>query len=419
MSVEAVIATQWGGEGRPPWEPLPHQVMPHPPAPGKWWWLVTGGRGIGKTSTGAHTVDRLARTTRSRGAIIAATLADARETCVLGESGVLAANPAVRFNVSTGVLHWPNGSQARIFGAFTPDDVERLRGPQHDWVWGDELASWRQLDRSGDRDIWAIMDAGLRGGPAPFGLFTTTPKPRARYRALLNDPRCVVTRATTRDNPHLHQSVRDDFYATYGDTRIGRQELEGELLEDAPGALWDQETVEQARGLWRAGLEWRRILVALDPAVTSGEDSDETGITVVAASGDMWAVLEDLSGRYQPSEWVDVAIDALKRHDADGVVGEVNNGGDMIRELFRRHDPAVQFFEARATRGKVRRFEPVALRYRQARVMHAPGLHRLEDQMLTWEQDSGWSPDRLDACAWGLTALDAPRLWDVSDRHLA
>lgn len=417
MTVEAVIAEHWGGAVRPAWTPLPHQVMPRPPVPGKWFWLLTGGRGIGKTDTGAHVVDRLARQAKTRGAIIAPTLADARETCVLGESGVLAANPAVRFNVSNGVLHWPNGSQARIFGAFTPEDVERLRGPQHHWVWGDELAAWKQIDKPGDRDIWKIMDAGLRAGPNPFGLFTCTPKPRARYRALLNDPRCVVTRATTRDNPYLAQTVRDDFYATYGATRIGRQELEGELLEDAPGALWTAEGIEAAQGLW-APSEWRRVLVAVDPAVTSGEDSDETGVVVVAATGDSWAVLEDCSGRYAPSEWVDAAIDALRRHDADGVVGEVNNGGDMIRELFRRHDSSVQFFEVRATRGKVRRFEPVALRYRQGRVMHAPGLVRLEDQMLTWEQDSDWSPDRLDAAAWGLTALDAPRLWEVTDRHV-
>jgi hypothetical protein len=223
------------------WAPEPHQI---PPAGDGWkWWLFLAGRGAGKTDAGAHYVDRYARHNPGhRIAVIAPTLADARETCVRGESGLQNANPAIRFNVNDGTLHWPNGARGRIFGAFTPEDPERLRGPQHHLVWGDELAAWRWLE-----EVWKQMDFGLRLGRRPHGIFTTTPKSKPRIRRLLGDALCVVTRATTDDNPHLRDHVRAGLYDEYGGTVFGRQELLGELIDDEEDTVVPWSWVERCR----------------------------------------------------------------------------------------------------------------------------------------------------------------------------
>lgn len=222
------------------WVPLLHQTPPD----GDWlYWVLRAGRGAGKTDAGSHYTDSYAEAHPGcRIAVIAPTLGDARETCVYGETGLLAANRLIEFHISRGVLTWPNGSQARIFGAYTPEDVERLRGPQHHLAWCDELASWPKLD-----GCWNNLRLGLRLGEQPRAVITTTPKPRKKLLEIMDDPHAVVVHATTADNPYLSTGVRGEFYRLYGGTRLGRQELEGELLMDTPGALWTWEMIERSR----------------------------------------------------------------------------------------------------------------------------------------------------------------------------
>lgn len=378
------------------WTPQPHQV---PPETTDWkWWFLLAGRGAGKTEAGARYVDRYARLHPGhRIAIIAPTLGDARETCVRGDSGLMQVNGQIRFNVNDGTLKWPNGSQARIFGAFTPEDVERLRGPQHHLLWGDELAAWRYLD-----DVWKMMEFGLRLGHRPHGVLSSTPRPRPRIKKLVASSDAVISRATTDDNPHLHPSVRAALYEEYGGTRLGRQELLAELLEDVPGALWKREWInysEPPRDL--------RVVIGLDPAVTANENSSLTGIVVAGWShhqGRAW-VLADLSCRETPDEWARIVGDAFDEYEATAVIAEVNQGGDLVERQLQAAYPGIPVRQVRATRGKLIRAEPVAIKYEQGRVDHARVLADLEDQMCQFTHDSEESPDRLDALVWALWDL--------------
>jgi phage terminase large subunit-like protein len=377
------------------WQPHPHQVPP--PPPWKYWFLLAG-RGAGKTEAGARYVDAYARRNPGhRIAIIAPTLGDARETCVRGESGLIQANPSIRYNVNAGILTWPNGAQARTFGAFTPEDVERLRGPQHHLVWCDEIAAWRYLD-----DVWKMMEFGLRLGARPHGVLSSTPRPIPRIKALIASPNVIVTRATTDDNPSLHPDVRAALYAEYGGTRLGRQELLAELLEDVPGALWKREWIRYDDP--PADL---RIVVGVDPAVTSGEDSSLTGIVVAGFSPQQQHayVLADLSLRATADEWAGVVVRAFHEYGASAVIAEANQGGDLIRSLLANIDPGVPVRLVRATRGKLIRAEPVAIKYEQGRVSHVRPFPELEDQMCSFTHDTEESPDRMDALVWALWDL--------------
>jgi len=383
-----------------------------PPDGGWRVWLILAGRGFGKTRTGAEWVRSLAEAGRARRiALVAETAADARDVMIEGESGLLACCPPwarPRYEPSKRRVTWPNGAVATSFSA---DDPDQLRGPQFDAAWVDEVAKWRY------EAAWDNLMLGLRLGADPRCVATTTPKPRAWLTRLIADPGTVVTRGGTRENAaNLAPAFLDQILARYAGTRLGRQEIDGELLTEIPGALWTRALIEAARDDPQPPAELARIVVAVDPAVTSGTDSDETGIVVAGVDvgggdGGRFRVLEDLSGRLSPDLWARRVVDAFRRHRADAVVCEVNQGGDLVAATLRTVDPALPVRAVRATRGKRLRAEPVAALYEQGRVRHHGAFPALEDQMAGFTGAPGdASPDRLDALVWALTdlAFDRP-----------
>jgi predicted phage terminase large subunit-like protein len=385
------LRTDWRYVGRP---------NQQPPA-GAWrTWLLLAGRGFGKTRTGAEWVRAQVQAGRSRIALVAPTAADARDVVVEGESGLLAvcrrAGQEPTYEPSKRRITWPSGAMATTYSADEPD---RLRGPQHDAAWCDELAAWRYPE------AWDMLRFGLRLGDDPRTIVTTTPRPTALMRDLIGAPDTVTTRGSTYDNAsNLSASFIAAIRARYEGTRLGRQELHAELLDDVPGALWTRALLDDA--LARSSTPTLvRVIVAIDPAVTSSNDSDETGIIVAGVDdAGIGHVLEDLSGRLSPDAWARRAVDAYRRHRADRVVAEVNNGGDLVETVLRTLNQDVSYRAVRASRGKHARAEPVAALYEQGRVRHAAGLDRLEDQMATWVPGHD-SPDRLDALVWALTDL--------------
>jgi len=373
---------------------LPHQIAP----PGDWHtWLLMSGRGGGKTFAAAYHVDRYAsKNPTARIAIIAPTLGDARKTCVEGETGILSFNRGVRFNRSWGELTWPNGARAVLFGAHTPDDAERLRGAQHDLVWFEELAAARQLDECFDN-----MQFGLRLGVNPRLIVSTTPKPRKRLQAIIADPSTVVTRAATRDNPHLHESVRARLYDRYDGTRLGRQELAGEILEDIAGALWTRRTLDDLRVV--AFPDLARVVVSVDPSITAG--GAECGITVQGIDdAGVGYLLDDVSTQGTPAEWSRQAVAAYHRFKADRLVAETNQGGEMVRQTIASVDPRVSYRGVHASRGKFTRAEPISALYEQGKVHHVGVFPELEDELCSWVPGDA-SPNRLDALVHGFTDL--------------
>jgi phage terminase large subunit-like protein len=246
-----------------------------------------------------------------------------------------------------------------------------------------------------------MLMLGLRLGTDPRVVATTTPKPVKLVRDLMAT--AVVTRSTTYDNlDNLAPTFREQILSRYEGTRLGRQELLAELLEDVPGALWTRDLIEKARGV---APDLSRIVVAIDPAVTSGEQSDATGIIVVGAIANVGYVLEDLSGRYPPEQWANIAVDAYRRWEADRIVAEANNGGDLVASVLRAVNPNVPVRLVRASRGKRARAEPVSALYEQGRIIHAGTFPELEDELCVWTPDTVESPDRMDAMVWGLTDL--------------
>ena len=368
-------------------------------------WLLIAGRGFGKTRTGAEFVRacvaaRLAR----RVALVAPTALDARNVMVEGESGLLSIGPAGErpdYEPSLHRLTWRNGAIATTYSADEPD---RLRGPQHDFAWCDELAAWRYPA------AWDMLMFGLRVGADPRVVVTTTPRPIKLLRELLADPKVVTTRGRTIENQaNLAPAFLDQIVRRYQGTRLGRQELDAEILDDMPGALWQRGMIEAART--STAPELSRVVVAIDPAVSASEEADETGIIVAGrdANGQGY-VLADGSGRYTPAEWAGVAIKAYRTHQADRIVAEINNGGDMVEATLRMIDPNVPFSAVRAARGKVARAEPVAALYEQGRIHHIGAFPQLEDQMCSFTSDfdrnaAGYSPDRVDALVWAFTDL--------------
>ena len=404
-----------------PWEALarPAQRLPV----GDWLiWLMLAGRGFGKTRSGAQWAKQQALDMpRSRGALIAATWPDGRDTMVEGESGLLAILPPsvirggsveTSWNRSLGELYLANGSRLKVFSSEKPG---RLRGPQHHYAWGDEPAEWQDAAAGAGRDTtWSNLMFGLRLGQQPRVMLTGTPKPVQLIKDLLfvhgdrrqgRRPDVHLTTGSTYDNlDNLAPTFREQILAQYEGTRIGRQELQAELLEDVEGALWQLSRIEELRAA-RAP-ELVRVVVAIDPAVTSGEDSDETGIVVAGRGLDGHGyVLADRSGRFTPKGWAERAVLALDDHKADRVVAEANNGGDMVEATLRTVRATVPFLKVTATRGKRIRAEPIAALYEQGRVHHVGSFDQLEDQMCSWLPDSGESPDRMDALVWALSEL--------------
>jgi len=382
----------------------PEQLAP----PGDWTsWVFCGGRGAGKTRSGAEWVQERVAAGARYIHLIAPTAADYRDVQIEGPAGLLTiAAPHLRpvWQPSLRKLTWPTGAQALCFSGDTPD---ALRGPQADTIWIDELCSMRQAQEVLDNAYF-----GLRVGRDPRCLITTTPRPLKVFKALLSGETgvagaVVVTRSSSyanRDN--LAPSFFASIVGKYEGTRLGRQELEAELLTDTPGALWRLERIEELR-VRTAPQPLQRVVVAIDPAVTFGPEADETGIIVagLGSLGDAF-VLDDLSGRYPPEEWARRAIAAYRNWSADRIVGEVNNGGDLIEATLRSVDPAIPFSAVHASRGKLTRAEPVSALYERGRVHHVGVFGLLEDQMTSYDGSrSAASPDRLDALCWAIHAL--------------
>lgn len=347
----------------------------------------------------------------SRIALIAPTARDARNVMVDGESGILAVcwehdrdhKGAVtgrpHYEPSKAQVTWENGARAFLYSAEEP---ERLRGPQHDTFWADELAAWKYL-----RDTWDMAMFGLRLGADPRKMITTTPKPLTILREIMADPATVISRGSTFDNAaNLAPSFLSSIRKTYDGTRLGRQELFAELLEEAEGALWSRDMIEKARHKGDVP-EMARIVVAVDPAITATEESNETGIIGAGLGRDgKGYVLADRSGRHTPAGWAREAIKLYRDLGADRVVAEGNQGGEMVRHTIETEWKAAPVTIVHAHRGKQARAEPVAALYEQGKVRHAGSFQELEDQMVNWEPLSGLpSPDRLDAHVWAFTDL--------------
>ncbi|WP_308916800.1 DNA-packaging protein [Jannaschia sp. LMIT008] len=391
---------------------LPHQ---QPPA-GDWrTWVVLGGRGAGKTRAGAEWVRAQVEGPRPldagrarRVALVGETYDQVRDVMIEGDSGLLACTPPDRRPdwISTQrKLVWPNGAVAVVCSA---SDPEAMRGPQFDAAWVDELAKWRRA-----HDAWDMLQFCLRLGDDPRAVVTTTPRNVEVLRTLLAQDDTVTTQAPTEANranlaPGFLSAVRRRF----GGTRLGRQELDGVLVDEVPGAFWTAAGLDALRGTPPARFD--RVVVGVDPAVTSQSGSDETGIVVVGVVQDgppsdwtAW-VLEDASvSGATPSQWAAAVADAYDRHGADRVVAEGNQGGDMIEAVLRQAAPSVSYRKVTARRGKSARAEPVAALYERGRVRHVAGLVPLEDQMCAMAS-SGYggsgSPDRCDALVWALWA---------------
>ena len=389
-----------------PWAPLPHQVAPD----GDWYlWLLLAGRGAGKTDACAYYFDRFMRQNPgARGGIAAPTLGDAAEACVFGPSGLVAHNPWVKFGTHAGgtYVRWPNGSTAQLFGAYTRQDVERFRarGNRH-LYWCEELAAWRYL-----KEAWENMELGLRQGVNPRVIASTTPKTRPYLKRLMEAHDTVLTRATLHDNPNLPQVTRDRLIARYGGTRLEAQELLGHYLEEVEGALWTYETIAHNRVRQDEVPDLARVVVAVDPSGGDEDGNDEQGIIVAGrgVDGDAY-VLADRSCKLTPDGWAQRAVRAYEDHKADRIVGEVNFGGDLVINTIKVAAQSMGITVATkklsASRGKVARAEPISALYEQGRVHHVGEHSELESQMRTWTDDSGWSPDRMDALVWALTEL--------------
>jgi phage terminase large subunit-like protein len=411
----------------------PEQIPPGEPGAkvdrrGWDYWFIRAGRGWGKTRTGAEAVREQVITGRRRSvALIAPTLGDGRKLMIFGPSGIMecsAPNERPVWHERDRELLWPNGARGYLYSSEEPD---RLRGGNHDYLWADELASWRN-----DNMTWAMARFALRitgpQGDVPQAIITTTPRPTPLVRKLLADPKSVVQDGTTYDNvanlsAHFLNTIREE----YEGTRLGEQELLGKVLGDTPGALWKLSQIEALRVV-QAPLDFVRIVVAIDPAMADPEERRlaredgehviaETGIVVVGRARCLCRpgrdeqhafVLQDLSGYHSPDAWARTAIEAYETFKADRIIGEQNNGGALVEANVRaqREGQRISYRGVYASRGKQSRAEPIATLYEKGVVHHVGTLAKLEDQMTTWSPLlARKSPDRMDALVWGLTEL--------------
>ncbi|HEY0235241.1 MAG TPA: terminase family protein [Afipia sp.] len=391
----------------------PHQWPPDVPGNGRDWltWLLIGGRGAGKTRAGAEWIRAqalgiapLAKEAVGRIALVGETEHDVREVMIEGVSGLLAVHRRDERPVwisSRKRLEWRNGAVAYAFSA---EDPESLRGPQFGCAWSDELAKWRYADAAFD-----MLQFGLRLGAQPRQLITTTPRPTALIKRLMKDESCAVTRAPTHANAlNLAPNFLQTVMARYAGTRLGRQELDGELIEDRPDALWTRALIERCRIIEAPPLA--RIVVAVDPPVSSGKRADSCGIVAagITSEGAIIVLADETIANATPSAWAAKAIALWRRLEADTLVVEVNQGGEMVRSVIAQVDASVPVTSVRASRGKYLRAEPVATLYEQGRVRHAGVFPALEDEMCDFGPaglSSGRSPDRLDALVWAVTSL--------------
>ncbi|WFS03003.1 DNA-packaging protein [Rhizobium tumorigenes] len=396
LSAEYLAVKDWEIAGRD------HQRPP----PGCWRsWLLLGGRGSGKTRAGAEWVHGLASAGDRSDlhiALVAETLGDAREVMIDGVSGIcrIARLKRPDFEISRRRLVWPNGAVAQIFSS---EDPESLRGPQFHFAWCDELAKWKH-----GQETFDMLQFGLRLGEHPQQLVTTTPRPVPLLKNLLADAGTVVTRLSTLSNAgNLSPGFISALAARYGGTRLGRQELDGELIEDREDGLWKRDTI--AALVQKLTGQLRRIVVAVDPPASAGPNAC-CGIVVAGleASGRAVVLANCSVEGASPATWAGAVVRAFRRFDADRIVAEINQGGDMVTAMLRSIDINLPVTTVRATRGKFLRAEPVAALYEQGRVAHAGRFTALEDQMCDFGPDGlslDRSPDRLDALVWALTAL--------------
>lgn len=387
-------------------------------------WLLLGGRGSGKTRAGAEDMAWNGASRIERIAIIGPTLSDVRKTCFEGESGLLSVIPSgmiVNYNRSSLEMWLTNGS---YFVGYSSEEPERLRGPQHHRVWCEELCAWRKRDAT-----WDMMMFGLRLGSDPQIIITSTPKPSKLLREIVAENDTSMSRTSTFDNrANLPKKMLEKLTKKYDGTRLGRQELYAEIIDEAEGALWTLSMLESARFIPKVKdgkvqlPEMKRVVVAVDPAITSNQDSSETGIIAAGIDfNDHGVVIKDRSGRYSPGVWAKKVVELYHEVGADRIVVEVNQGGDMVRHTINTEWPSAPITMVHASRGKAARAEPIAALYEQNRVRHVwnpseddgthtddrqGGLMELEDQLVSWEPLSGHpSPDRLDALVWALTDL--------------
>ena len=368
-------------------------------------WIILAGRGFGKTRTGAETVRIWARD-NSYVNLIGATTDDARGIMIDGESGILAIcpdNERPHHNGSKRRLEWPNGSISQIF---TADEPERLRGKQHFKIWADEIGSWRYPE------AWTQAMLGLRLGEKPQAVVTTTPKPTKLMLELIGNPRNIITNGTTYENrANLAAGFFDYVISKYEGTRLGRQELNAELLTDNPGALWKRDQIDSNRVV-RAPEGMTRIVVGVDPTATS--TGDEAGIVTAGKKGDDYFTLSDDSVQGSPETWAKAAITAYHRHHADCIVAEKNNGGEMVQSVIKQavinarlEDPSIGEVPVHlvwASRGKATRAEPIAMLAEQGRDHHVGTFGAMEDELCMWTPGDK-SPNRLDAKVWAITEL--------------
>lgn len=363
-------------------------------------WVVLAGRGFGKTRTGAEWVRGCVEAGRyGRWAFVCRQPADARDIMIEGESGILAIsrpNFMPTFEPSKRRIVWPNGATAIIHTSYDPDS---LRGFQCDAAWCDELASWKYVKRT-----WDMLMLGLRLGQDPRCIVTTTPKPTAMLIELLALPSTVLTGGSTYENiANLAPAFIDEIVRRYEGTTLGQQELYAKILSDNPRALWKRSALDAGRVVQAPNLA--RLVVGIDPAATSQEGSDETGIVVAGIGADgQGYVLDDLSLRGSPHVWASQAVSAYHKYRADRIVAEINQGGEMVESTIRTVDQNVAYSHVYATRGKTVRAEPIAALYEQGRIHHVGAFAELEDQMCQWVQGEK-SPDRIDALVWALTEL--------------
>lgn len=374
-------------------------------------WLIMAGRGFGKTRAGAEWVRAMAEDQGAlRIALVGATIAEARAVMVEGESGLLAIAPPdkrPKWEPSLGQLTWRNGTRAHIYSAADPDS---LRGPQHHFAWADEIAKWPK-----GKEAWDNLMLALRLGPYARVVATTTPRAVALVRRLVATPGVIVTRGRTRDNiGNLSAVFLADATAQYGGTRLGRQELDGELIEEVEGALWSRDLMERCR--IREVPETVRVIVGVDPPASAGGDA--CGIVVVAlgrdpstGSGQAAYVIEDasVSGK-SPEGWARAVASAAARHGADRVIAEANNGGAMVESVLRAAEAGLPVKLVHASRGKVARAEPVVALYEKGRAFHAGAFPELEDELCGLVSGGGYegpgrSPDRADALVWAMSEL--------------
>ena len=385
-----------------------HEAQLPPKSEGWRVWLLMAGRGFGKTRAGSEWVHALASAKPGlRIALVGASIADARTIMVEGVSGILkiAANYGRRLHwePSLGRLTWPNGSSAQLFSG---DHADGLRGPEHDVAWCDELAKWREADAA-----WDNLQFGLRRGPRPRALVTTTPRSIPLMTRITQDRWTAVTRGKTSDNINLDEKFVEVMAATYGGTRLGRQELDGELIEDVEGALWTHEVIARSRVARPEVLD--RIYVGVDPPAGAGEKSDACGIVVAGSVGETLYVLEDATVRgLSPEGWASRVAAAAGRWDTRLVVAEANNGGAMVESVLKAADLGLKVRLVHASRGKCARAEPIALKFEAGKAFFAGEFPELEAElggMIAGGGYEGRSPDRADAMVWAMTVLGETR----------